>query len=392
MADRWHDDTADREVAPEPSAIPVLAEGPNCYVPQLVGEPETGGDGAYRILGHVTVGLDPEGVQVDPVSGLTYVACSRSNAVAVVDLDQMAVIDTIAVGLEPIDVAVDPRTGRIFTADARSDQLSVIDGATRTVIATVPVGTYPAGLDIDVEGRRLYCGDTMSSTVSVVDLDRLERIAAVEAELGAGAVVAGVRQNRVYCANFIGSSVTVVQTPDLKVVDRLTVGEGPCAVAVNPVLDELYVVNCLTSTVARIDTATGDTLAELPTSNAPVGMVVSPLGDRIYVTNRGDGSVSVLGLDGVEWARIPVGAAPGGVSVHPDNPRLLLVANAGTGTLTVAEDLLDGPPAQRLGVTANPLVGQKIPAFSLPDLHTGELRHSAEWAGKKYILNVFASW
>lgn len=386
MADRWHDDTADQEVPPGPGTIPVLADGPNCYVPQA------GGDEPYRIHGHVSVGLDPEGVQVDARSGLAYVACSRSNAVAVVDLDQMAVVDTITVGLEPIDVAVDTHTGRIFTADARSDQLSVIDGATRTVVATIPVGTYPAGLDIDAEGRRLYCGDTMSSTISVVDLDRLERIAAVEAELGAGAVVAGVRQNRVYCANFIGSSVTVVQTPDLKVVDRLTVGEGPCAVSVNPTLDELYVVNCLASTVARIDTTTGETIAELPASSAPVGMMASPLGDRIYVTNRGDGSVSVLGLDGVEWSRIPVGAAPGGVSVHPHNPRLLLVANAGTGTLTVAEDLLDGPPAVRPAATVSPLVGQKIPAFSLPDLHTGKLRHSDEWTGKKYILNVFASW
>ena len=121
-------------------------------------------------------------------------------------------------------------------------------------------------------------------------------------------------------------------------------------------------------------------------------MAVGPAGDRLYLGNRGDGSVSVLGLDGLEWARIPVGAAPGGVATHPRHPRLLLVANSGSGTLTVAEDLLDGPPASLARQASHPLVGQRLPGFSLPDLRSGRLRHGREWAEKKYILNFFASW
>jgi len=41
-------------------------------------------------LGEVPVGLDPEGVVVDRERGRAYVACSRSNAVAVVDLATMS--------------------------------------------------------------------------------------------------------------------------------------------------------------------------------------------------------------------------------------------------------------------------------------------------------------
>jgi hypothetical protein len=40
----------------------------------------------------------------------------------------------------------------------------------------------------------------------------------------------------------------------------------------------------------------------------------------------------------------------------------------------------------------HPLVGSVLPEFSLPDLHDDRLRHSREWAEKKYILNFFASW
>jgi YVTN family beta-propeller protein len=110
------------------------------------------------------------------------------------------------------------------------------------------------------------------------------------------------------------------------------------------------------------------------------------------VTNRGAGTVSVLGVaDGMEWAQIPVGGGPGGVTVDASDGRVL-VANAGSGTLTIAEDLLAGPPPGAAQEPVHPLVGRKLPAFSLVDLATGERRSSRDWAERKYILNFFASW
>lgn len=364
------------------------AGGPACRVDALAGSGET----AARVLHEVQVGLDPEGVVVDQATNRAFVACSRSNAVFIVDMDEMTVAGTIAVGGEPIDIVIDDATRRVFTADARADQLSVVDIDSCEVVATVPVGSYPAGLAIDPVGRRIYCGDTMGATMSVVDIDTLERIAVVEAELGAGAVAVDTRRSRAYCVNFITASVTVVDTDTFEVVDRVVVGEGPCAVAVNPVLDEYYVVNSLASTVARVDSATGKVLEELRVPNAPVGIAAGVAGDRIYLGNRGDGSMSVMGLDGREWARVPVGAAPGGVMVHPGDPGLLLVANAGTGTLSIIEEDLDGPPASRLEAATHRLVGTRLPEFELPDLRSGAIRHQVEWADKKYILNFFASW
>jgi hypothetical protein len=71
---------------------------------------------------------------------------------------------------------------------------------------------------------------------------------------------------------------------------------------------------------------------------------------------------------------------------------MLLAANSGSGSLTVAEDLLDGPPAALARQVSHPLVGRRLPAFSLPDLRSRQIRHGHEWAEKKYILNFFASW
>jgi YVTN family beta-propeller protein len=346
--------------------------------------------GGCRLVAEVPVGLDPEGVVVDGATDLAYVACSRSDAVTVVDLGSCTVVATIPVGPEPIDIAFDRRRRRAFTADARANQVSVIDVDTRAVVATVAVGAYPAGLGIDVEGRRLFCGDTMGSTLSVIDLDSLELLGQVPAELGAGAVAGDGK--RVYCANFMAASVTVIDPGTLRAVDRLEVGDGPCAVAVNEALGEVYVVNSLGGTVSRFALAGGAPLGELVVSAAPVGVAVAAAGDRLYVANRGDGTLTVIDPEGNEWARVPVGAAPGGVAVHPDDPRRVLVTNAGSASLSVVEDGLSGRPAAALLSADHPMVGQRLPAFSLPDARSDGLRHSVEWAEKKYILNFFASW
>ncbi len=361
--------------------------GPSCRIDSLHEAAESA-----CVLGEIEVGLDPEGIAVDPATGLVYVSCSRSNAVFVVDLDKLEVVERIPVGTEPIDAVIDLARDHVITADARSDQLSVIDTRSRAVVATVPVGMYPAGLDLDEQGRRVFCGDTMGCTLSVVDLDTLERVATVEAELGAGAVAYDPRHRRIFCVNFVAASVTVIDGDSLEVLARLEVGEGACAVAVNPVRPEVYVVNSLVSTIARFHTGTLEPLGELAVPNAPVGLAAGTAGDRLYTGNRGDGSMSIMGLDGMAWARVPVGAAPGGVTVHPSDPRTLLVANAGSGSITIVRDLFDGPPAARLAELTHPLVGRSIPDFSLPDLHTEQLRHSREWSEKKYILNFFASW
>jgi YVTN family beta-propeller protein len=366
--------------------LTVIESGPSCRVDA------TAEGRGYRLLGEVAVGLDPEGVVVHRATGRVYVACSRSNFVAVVDPERMCVIQTIPVGGEPIDIVVDEQTGYVFTADARSDQVSVIDAAEAKVVATIGVGSYPAGLCIDEEGRRLYAGDAAGSTMSVIDLDRLQRIGVVEAELGAGAVAVDTQARRVYCVNFVASSVNVVDAESLEITARLALPAGPCAIGVHRASGDVFIADSLASTITRIDGKRVKKAAEMDVPNAPVGLSMGSRDDRLYVGNRGDGTVSVMGLDGTEWSRIPVGAAPGGVCEDPLHPGRILVANAGSGTITFAEDLLDGPPTTPVVADQHPMVGQKMPSISLPDLWSEELRDLGEWAGRKYVINVFASW
>src|SRR6476620_12681009 len=160
----------------------------------------------WRQIAEIPVGLDPGGIAVDVERRRAFVACSRSDFVSVVDLEQHETIAEIPTGAEPIDIGLDEQTGRVFTADAHSDQVTIIDSATLEVETVVPVGGYPSGLTHVPETRRLYVGNSLGSTMSVIDLDTLETVATVEAEPGAGAIGVDTSRNLAVCVNFVAVS------------------------------------------------------------------------------------------------------------------------------------------------------------------------------------------
>ena len=94
---------------------------------------------------------------------------------------------------------------------------------------------------------------------------------------------------------------------------------------------------------------------------------------------------------GSEWARVPVGKAPGDLAVDQQSGTVY-VSDAGTSTVSVFQDRLEEEPVELPTAWRHPLIGKPLPAFSLPDMVDGRPRTSEEFRGKKYILNFFASW
>ena len=78
-----------------------------------------------------------------------YVANFNDNTVSVINGATNAVIDTIPVGINPAGVDVNPLTNRIYVGNLNSDDVSVIDGTTNTVIATVPAGDGASGVAVN---------------------------------------------------------------------------------------------------------------------------------------------------------------------------------------------------------------------------------------------------
>lgn len=369
----------------------ILPEHAACLVDLGI---ERNADG-YRTVAALPTGMGPESVMVAGDSRRAYVVCSRSNSVWVYDLDRLEPLGEVAVEREPIAAVLDEPTGRLFTVNARSDSVSVIDtnaGVCGELVTNVAVNAYPAGLGYDRQRRMVLSGDTAGCTVSVIECESLQRIAEVPAELGVGSIAVDVGRGLAYAVNFFTRSISVIDVEARERIDRIEVGDGPCKVVVDERSDQAFVANSLASTVARIDLSTRRVVAEHPVGRAPVGLALGAHGDRLYVCNRGAGSVSVLATGtGQEWGRMPVANGPGDVAVDPVTGRVL-VSNAGSAALTVLEDRHSGAPSTAVSAPRHPLVGKKLPSFALPDVRTRQLRHSREWAEKKYILNFFASW
>lgn len=172
----------------------------------------------------------PHAIVLAPDGLHAFVACYGSSAIAVLDIQHLALATTIVLppGSEPYGLAMsadgrdlyasDNLTGRLFVADVATQQLVrsvqvgsrpalvtrspdgatlyVADGGSHAVTvlgigadpanpvvrATVPLEGYPHGLAVTPDGRFLVVANTISRTLSVVDTASLHVSATISGE------------------------------------------------------------------------------------------------------------------------------------------------------------------------------------------------------------------
>ncbi len=84
---------------------------------------------APAVTGTITVGSDPWGDAVNPVTGTVYVTNSGSGTVSVISGRTHRVTGTITTGVNgPYGVAVNPRTGTVYVTNIDGGTVSVISG------------------------------------------------------------------------------------------------------------------------------------------------------------------------------------------------------------------------------------------------------------------------
>ncbi len=79
-----------------------------------------------------------------------------------------AVTGTITVGSDPYGVAVNPVTGTIYVTNTGSDSVSVISGRTNTVTATITAGSNPRGVAVNPVTATVYVTYVTGDTVSMI--------------------------------------------------------------------------------------------------------------------------------------------------------------------------------------------------------------------------------
>jgi YVTN family beta-propeller protein len=296
----------------------------------------------------VHVGTGPTGVAIDPGTHSLYVADSGGSTVSVIDTTTCnAEVQSgcgqapaeVTVGSNPFGIALDPVTDTVYVTNLgpkdEGDTVSVIDAATCNADdrsgcgqtpAEVTVGSGPFGIAVNPTTDTVYVANS-GQLFTAADGHTLS-------------VINGITCNAV-------QSSGCGQTPT-----TVTVGRAPFGVATDDATNTVYVVNNqggeTNATLSTIDgahcdaTNRSDCIAMPPTDlgpgRAPNGVVLDPSTHTLYTANFINATVSAIDLNGPTAERtsprFAVGSAPQGIAIDPAN-HTVYVANSLDGNVSV---------------------------------------------------------
>ncbi len=228
----------------------------------------------------------PCGIALSADGNTAYVALSRNNSLAVVDLRDGKVIAQIPVGVAPFAVKVSPDGHRVYVSNWGGRHPKQGEKTAET-----------SGTPALVDSR----GVAASGTVSVVDLQTKRVVAELEVGLQPGGLALDEVRGRLYVANANSDTVSVIDTGSLQVVESISVRPDP----------------------------------SLPFGSMPNGLALTPDGNTLFVANGGNNAVAVVRIDHrrnrsrVEGF-IPTGWYPG--AVLTDGKRLFVANIKGLGS------------------------------------------------------------
>jgi DNA-binding beta-propeller fold protein YncE len=295
----------------EPDASPPLTERP-----------------AGRV---VPVGNAPEGVVVDPVTGLVGVGLREPDRLALVDGRSGAVlrrvplpgaprhlalaapggpvlvpaeradslvrvalpggrVDATAIGRFPHDAA--PAGGRVFASDERGGTVSVVAG---DAVRRIRVAAQPGGVAAVDSGRAVAVVSVRERVLEVYDSDTLERIARAPAGAGPTHVAAGAG-GLIYVIDTSGDGLLVFELrPELRLTRRLPLLGAPYGLAVDAIRSRIWVT--LTATNELLELAAGarpHRLRRFPAVRQPNTVATDAESGRVFVAGRADGVLQLL--------------------------------------------------------------------------------------------------
>ena len=165
-------------------------------------------------------------------------------------------------------------------------------------------------------------------------------------------------------------SFTAVNTGSSPVVATVTVTPQRPGVA--------YISNSISNNVTAINTLTNTVVATIPVGSAPLGVAVSPDNTRVYIANSLSNTVSVINTTtNTVIATIPVGQMPQAVSVSADGSRVY-VCNLNNSVSVIAS------ASNTLIATIEGFIGP----FALAASTSGNILYVSNASGTVSVVNT----
>jgi YVTN family beta-propeller protein len=266
---------------------------------------------------------NPLGLAINPAGTLAYIAThsvNTPNGIAVIDIATNTVIDMITGSTDPADIAITPDGTKAYvTNQTTPGSVDVIDLTTNTITANIPVGDRPFGIAITPAGTKAYVANLGNDSVSIIDLATNRVVDTITGVKGANVITIAPDGTTAYVSGISSSSVFAIDL-STNMMMTISVGSGPEGIAISPDGATVFVANSWANTVSAIDVASNKVMT-ITVGSTPETISITPDGTRAYVTVIGLAEVVVLDLTDPTFPIIdiiPVGIAPYGVAITPD--------------------------------------------------------------------------
>ncbi len=297
-----------------------------------------------KLVATVPLGTDPQGVAVNPSTGLVYVALSGEGSLSVVDGLEGRVLAVITGLKRPRGVAANPMANRVYVTDTGADRLVVMDGTNNEMLVSLPTGSYPDAVGVDPEANRIYVANAGDGSLWVLDATSHELIGSVRVAAGlALSPSASLGINSVEGPALSPSASLGINPAE---GPALSLAEGPLlGMAVNQDTGRVYIVHVLfpgRHGLTVIDGQKGEVVATLAGDySRPLGatyaVAVDGKAHRLYLAAEEE--LLVLNSDSHDLAAIiPTGAIAYnfGLAVDPATGRVC-VADVREGRVLIVE-------------------------------------------------------
>jgi YVTN family beta-propeller protein len=132
------------------------------------------GEAEYKLTS-IPVGKGPEAIAMSPDGKQVWTAAYGDSHVAIVDVAQGVMLETVHVPSQRINrLQFTPDGKRALLSDSSNGDLIVMDAASRKEIKRLKVGENCEGILIPPDGLRAYVASERGNFVGVIDLKKLE--------------------------------------------------------------------------------------------------------------------------------------------------------------------------------------------------------------------------
>jgi len=178
------------------------------------------------------------------------------------------VVGSVSIGADPYGIDVTPDGSKIYVANVEDDNVSVIDTATNKVIASlIGNSTYgigfstPSGVAVSPDGTKVYVTDSIYLySFDTKTNEILDRVATGDGYLPRGIAVSP-DGTKVYTVDRgYNGTFFVFDTAKHKIIKTVAVGHNPGGVAVTPDGKKVFVANEGSNNVSVIDSATNEVI------------------------------------------------------------------------------------------------------------------------------------